>query len=64
MEIETVEIMNYKCNNQEFQNGAKTEPCLNTWNGDHWNKNVDTEYTRNEKCPRCGSKDVEKIATN
>jgi hypothetical protein len=51
--------MEYKCNNKEY--GVKKEPCGRTWNGNNWSKEADTEYTRNEKCPKCGGNDLTKI---
>lgn len=48
--------MRYICNNKEA--GVKKEPCLYTWDSSKWNKDIDTEYTRNEKCSKCGSKDI------
>ena len=58
--------MYYKCNNLEVENKPISEPgiltpCGNEWDGEQWNKTVDTEYTRNEKCPRCGSSNVSQI---
>lgn len=50
--------MIYTCNNLSFQNGDKIEPCGRTWNSTEWNKDIDTEYTRNEKCSKCGDKDI------
>ncbi len=50
--------MKYKCNNLAFLNGGTPEVCGRVWDSEDWNKEIDTEYTRNEKCPKCGSTDI------
>lgn len=51
----------YRCNNKEVQTIYGLVECGRIWNDTDWNKDVDTEYTRNEKCPKCGCKDIKLI---
>lgn len=52
--------MTYKCNNKEFKvgKGNRIEVCGRVWANTDWNSKVNNEYTRNEKCSKCGGKDI------
>lgn len=54
--------MKYICNNEQF--GILKEKCGRVWSSEDWNKDIDTEYTRNEKCSKCGGKDITKVENN
>lgn len=54
-------MIKYICQNLKVQTSKGLIACDREWDETVWNEEVDTEYTRNEKCPKCGSKDIKII---